>query len=567
MSGLEIPAFLIGAAGLFSSCVDAFSYFKAAQRADEDIEILLLKLDIEKTRLLLWGNEIGMFSANQQHPRLRQQDTVELLERILDQIEKLLTDSETLRTSYGVRNLEETRAKAIDFLSSKSLAIFRTSASRFWTRNASRLGSGRQRGGEGLVARTKWAIYEGRRFQGLVNNVKHFVDNLYELVSVDRETQDSIIKADIETILDLSQLRLVEAATEDSYRAYSQIAASVIEASEFGTVDRRTVEERIRDIQSLQDQNQPIQIYDARDPSSNENSGLRSVLNSVHQLETVDSDNSALAKYLDRTWLERRLDHFEYEQPYHYRVDRDSHSIVLGEADYLAPLLQKAPGRIPKATEVWALKTTNYPVRSLSRQLLCTFIEKRRPMDQNRLRHVVGSKRASSSTIQEHKRQRVSAGSSNGNADDGGGADSENSEDRGEEGISDIITLNASPLSSPPAAFPISTPYSASRNPIHPYTLPNSHLPQTPTMTPYPCAHAHCIKHLTTRARRAQGGVLCIKHADDLYGSVRAMYNSWYKDIHDARGATPVDGEGMRRYWEDRRERVAALVAELERRG
>jgi hypothetical protein len=255
MSGLEVPAFLIGVAGLFSSCVDAFTYFKTAQRTDEDVEILLLKLDIEKTRLLVWGNEVGIFNVNLQHSKLHEEGTVTLLERILDQIKRLLTDSERLRASYGLRIQESPPGKTIDFLSSKSLAIFRTSSSRFWTRNASRHGSDPQSARGGVVARTKWAIYAKEEFQGLVNDVKDFIDSLYQLVQVDRQIQDSIIKADIESLLDLTQLRLVEAATEDSYRAYSAAAASVIRASENGTIDRRTVEEHLRDIEELNQQN------------------------------------------------------------------------------------------------------------------------------------------------------------------------------------------------------------------------------------------------------------------------------------------------------------------------
>lgn len=164
MSGLEVPAFLIGVASLFSSCVDAFTYFKAAQRADEDIEILLLKLDIEKTGLLVWGNEIGIFTVNQQHSRLHDEGVITLLARILGQIEKLLTDSESLRSSYGLKTQESPRGRAVDFLSSKSLAIFRTSSSRFWTRNASRLNPDPQPIGGGVVAKTKWAIYAKERF-------------------------------------------------------------------------------------------------------------------------------------------------------------------------------------------------------------------------------------------------------------------------------------------------------------------------------------------------------------------------------------------------------------------
>lgn len=206
MSGLEVPAFLIGVAGLFSSCVDAFTYFKTAQRADEDVEILLLKLDIERTRLLVWGNEIGMFTVSQQHSKLRDEETVALLAQILGKIQKLLTDSETLRSSYGLKTQEPPLGKAVDILSSKSLAIFRTSSSRFWTRNASRPNAKRVMAEGNVFAKIKWAIYAKEKFQGLVNDVKHFVDNLYELVPVAKETQESIIKADIESILDLSEL-------------------------------------------------------------------------------------------------------------------------------------------------------------------------------------------------------------------------------------------------------------------------------------------------------------------------------------------------------------------------
>jgi hypothetical protein len=141
MAGLEVLALVIGIAGLFSSCVDAFAYFKAAQRADEEVEIHLLKLDIEKTRLLIWGNDTGVYlSITKQHAKLRDEGVLHLLAEVLRKIEKLLSDSETLR-SYGLKVQDSHWGKAIDCLSSKSFAIFHTSSSRFWTRNAARLDS------------------------------------------------------------------------------------------------------------------------------------------------------------------------------------------------------------------------------------------------------------------------------------------------------------------------------------------------------------------------------------------------------------------------------------------
>jgi len=248
MSGLEVPGLLIGVASLFSSCVDAFVYFKLAQHADREVEIVLLKLDVEKARLLIWGNEVGIFSANRQYPQLLDNSVAEVIQRILCQIETLLTDSEKLRTSCGVRTLETPLARVVDYISSKSLAVFRTSASRFWTRNSSQLSTVTRRT---HVTRLKWAIYEREKFQGLVNNVKDFVNDLFKLTGVHRNIQDRAIVEDIESILDISHLSVVEEATEDSYRVYSQAAASTRASTEAGTADRRSVEERLRDMETL----------------------------------------------------------------------------------------------------------------------------------------------------------------------------------------------------------------------------------------------------------------------------------------------------------------------------
>lgn len=244
MSALEVPAFLIGVAGLFSSCVDAFGYFKLAQRASRDAEIVLLKLDIEKARLMVWGENVGIFSAINVDRQLLDSRVVELVQRILCQIQSLLTDSDKLRTLYGVQTLDAPLNRAVDYVSAKSIGVFRRSADRFWTRNASKLAAKTQ---VSTTRKVKWAIYEREKFQALVNDLSHFVDNLFELLNVSREVQDRAIIEDIESILDISQLSIIEDATEDSYRAFSQAAASVRAATEAGTIDRRTVEEHLRD--------------------------------------------------------------------------------------------------------------------------------------------------------------------------------------------------------------------------------------------------------------------------------------------------------------------------------
>ena len=213
----------------------------------QPIPVLVIRQQKEapgEGRLLIWGDNVGVFSAGQQNALLLDERMVDLIKRILEKVEGLLTDSEKLRTSYGVRNLDTALERAVDYISSKSLKVFRISATRFWARNSSKLGPSSQLT---RIARIKWAIYEKEKFQELINTLSDLIDTIFEFSNTAREIQDSVIIEDIESNLDVSQLAIIEEATESSYSAYSKADASVRAATETGTVDRRTLEERLRD--------------------------------------------------------------------------------------------------------------------------------------------------------------------------------------------------------------------------------------------------------------------------------------------------------------------------------
>ncbi|KAF2454419.1 prion-inhibition and propagation-domain-containing protein [Lineolata rhizophorae] len=219
----------VGLAGLFTSCVEAFGYFKATQTLDADLDILLVKLDIEKAKLLVWGNAVGILEE-EWHRRITQALSTESLEKCLKSIEKLLTDSDELRRTYGVKISDSPADRAIDIVSSISMSIFKRASAKFWVRRASK------RPGHTILSRTKWAIYDHRRFEKLITDLKDLIDGLQICIPLDVGTQDNTIAADIQSIEDLSQLKLVEAATEGSYRTYSEAARTAITESEMGTI-------------------------------------------------------------------------------------------------------------------------------------------------------------------------------------------------------------------------------------------------------------------------------------------------------------------------------------------
>ena len=109
--------------------------------------------------------------------------------------------------------------------------------------------------------------------------------------------------------------------------------------------------------------------------------GLSSTLERVREWESEACEDASnhLASFLDIVWLDRRLDHLHHEQPYAYEEGKTTNEkkrvLVIGEADYLASLVQKAPGRIPLPMDIWEFNTDDRS--SPTRALFGRFIESR----------------------------------------------------------------------------------------------------------------------------------------------------------------------------------------------
>lgn len=51
---------VIALATLFSTCLECFDYFRVAKLLTQDLELLLVKLDCQRERLLTWGDLVGI---------------------------------------------------------------------------------------------------------------------------------------------------------------------------------------------------------------------------------------------------------------------------------------------------------------------------------------------------------------------------------------------------------------------------------------------------------------------------------------------------------------------------
>ena len=244
MVPIEPVSFSVGVATLFTTCVECFKYFKAGQAQHRDYELLELEFDLIKSRMLIWGNAIGMGSVAED-AITTEDDTSEktsLLVRSLNAIKSLLEDYKSLQDKYGLKEIPETTpstASIRDLPSFQVLNLFRTS--RLYVRLRGRRSNTTS---TNLASRTVWAIFDKEKFEGLIAHLKKLVDGLERVYPIAVAARDQTFQTSVATI-ELSKLHIVDRACEVVYPEleWASIARTVKDASVSGTIDLRNVTE------------------------------------------------------------------------------------------------------------------------------------------------------------------------------------------------------------------------------------------------------------------------------------------------------------------------------------
>ena len=94
MNGISLG---IDIAALFTTCIECFEYFKAASDLRRSYEVLLVKLEIQQKRLLIWGDVVGMGSDELDSVE-KDKTLSDLTKRCMSTIRSLLQDTEILES-------------------------------------------------------------------------------------------------------------------------------------------------------------------------------------------------------------------------------------------------------------------------------------------------------------------------------------------------------------------------------------------------------------------------------------------------------------------------------------
>ncbi|KAH7000454.1 prion-inhibition and propagation, helo domain-containing protein, partial [Ilyonectria destructans] len=188
-----IAAGTLSVAALFNNCVDCFEYIQLSRHFGRDVERCQLKLDIAKKRLGRWGEAVAInkdprFATNAPDDRDSRQ-----VRAILEEIELLF---QTVRKSSNLYEIDARQDDLPRFEVENMTPVVRPVRGLY-----DRLGVvARQRQGQtGLLKKSAWALYNGKIFDGLVEQIKVFVDNLEKLFPVET-TLRKLVELEIEKV-------------------------------------------------------------------------------------------------------------------------------------------------------------------------------------------------------------------------------------------------------------------------------------------------------------------------------------------------------------------------------
>ncbi|KAH8659325.1 prion-inhibition and propagation-domain-containing protein [Tricladium varicosporioides] len=235
-------------AALFKSCINAFDLVQAAKCQEADYNRLLVKFNIEKCRLLTWGQMMRLTGPSQ-HDAPRPLDNFQfrhLVIETLQMLHRLFSDSNRIQMRYGCQEVstsEPDNGAEIDVLGPLTYPFLH-------------FGKGLYKKKElGLSQKGRWVIRDRKKFADLITQIKEMVDGLQEITKTIApiRVQESVMTDRITTIIDVDTLHLVSEACETDHPKLSQIASLLSEALSMSDTKRRETEAWLADASPLPD--------------------------------------------------------------------------------------------------------------------------------------------------------------------------------------------------------------------------------------------------------------------------------------------------------------------------
>ena len=189
---------IVSLAALFSSCLECFDYVQLGRSFGEDYGKCLLRLDVARLRFSRWGASVGLGPQVTQHEDLVVQEREHLLaQRLLEEIKHCFETAEKFSGQYKERAL--VRDADVSALAVADTETDLGPEYRYLHTTMRELASKRQ-GHTSFARKTKWALYEKRKFDAMIDDVSCFVKELVELFPSQEQQQKELCRYEVQSV-------------------------------------------------------------------------------------------------------------------------------------------------------------------------------------------------------------------------------------------------------------------------------------------------------------------------------------------------------------------------------
>ncbi len=207
---MEPAGLAIGVAGLtgvFTSCIDCFEYVQLGRQFGQDYGKCLLQLDTAKLRMSRWGAAIGLGPEMNLKQKISVSDkeftlAQSLLEQILEGFMDAERISERFKKHTSMQNASSEELLVYDTNTDLNLDYQRLHVT------MRELATKRQKG-TSLRKKAAWALYEKKRFDGMIEDVTGFISELVDLFPATQEYQKALCKTEVSAIRETQSLSLL----------------------------------------------------------------------------------------------------------------------------------------------------------------------------------------------------------------------------------------------------------------------------------------------------------------------------------------------------------------------
>ena len=230
----DVAGLVIGVMAMWNTCVEVFDIVDSGKKYGMDYEILRVKLEVERIRLLTWGDAVGLCEVREGRPspnaRFNRNDIHGTVMRLLGCIQHVFENTERLHESYGLCPVIPSIPDRADDEGSPAQSQLILGAIFKRAYETLRKSAKERQRGTPLKTRTMWAIHDKRKFQNMISEIKGFNDNLVSLFpDIKRYTSENI-RNEIDQSDDIIALQSLHEATTDDHEDISDTVSTRLEA-------------------------------------------------------------------------------------------------------------------------------------------------------------------------------------------------------------------------------------------------------------------------------------------------------------------------------------------------